>query len=63
LAKNGLPLKLLNMSEGLIGELSAILTEAAVKAIRSKKERIDTKILGDIDFIPPADRKWGHKRA
>jgi hypothetical protein len=62
LTENGLPLKLLNMSEGLIGELSAILDEAAVKAIRSKKERVDMKILNDINFIPPSDRKWGRKR-
>jgi Bacterial TniB protein len=62
LTESGIALKLLSMSEGLIGELSAILNEAAVKAIRSKKERINMKILNDIDFIPPSDRKWGKKR-
>lgn len=62
LTESRVALKLLNMSEGLIGELSAILNEAAVKAIRSKKERIDMKILNGIDFIPPSDRKWGGKR-
>lgn len=63
LTESRVALKLLNMSEGLIGELSAILNEAAVKAIRSKKERIDVNILNDINFIPPSDRKWGRKRA
>ena len=63
LTESRVALKLLNMSEGLIGELSSVLTEAAVQAIRMKKERIDMKVLGDINFIPPADRKWKAGRA
>ena len=46
------------MSEGLIGEVSAILTKAAVKAIASGKERIDLQLLEEIQFTPPSDRKW-----
>lgn len=51
-------LRLLSMSEGLIGELSTILTKAAIRAILTKKEKVDLKILSEIDFIPPAKRKW-----
>lgn len=48
--------KLLSMSEGLIGELSAILGKAAESAIRKRVEKIDLKILREIHWIPPSDR-------
>lgn len=53
-----LALKILSLSEGLIGEVSAILNKAAVKAILSGKERIDFRLLEEIQFTPPSDRKW-----
>ncbi len=53
-----LALKLLSMSEGLIGELSEILRLAAVKAIKTKKEQIDVQLLDHIRWVPPNDRKW-----
>ena len=53
-----LALKVLSMSEGLIGEVSAVLTKATVKAITSGKERIDLRVLEEIEFIPPSERKW-----
>ncbi|MFP5263371.1 MAG: TniB family NTP-binding protein [Blastocatellia bacterium] len=53
-----LALKILSMSEGLIGEISAVLISAAIKAIKTKKEIINLKILKEIDFVPPSDRKW-----
>jgi hypothetical protein len=58
LAEPTLALKVLSMSEGLIGEVSAVLTKAAVKAITSGKERIDLRVLEEIEFIPPSERKW-----
>lgn len=51
-----LALKLLGMSEGWIGELSALLTEAAVEAVRGGSERIDTKLLDTLDWVPPSKR-------
>jgi hypothetical protein len=53
-----LALKVLSMSEGLIGEISAVLTKAAVEAITSGKERIDLRVLEGIEFTPPSERKW-----
>jgi hypothetical protein len=53
-----LALKILSLSEGLIGEVSAILTKAAVQAIASGTERIDLRLLEEIQFTPPAERKW-----
>jgi len=53
-----LALKILAMSEGLIGEVSSILIKAAVKAITSGKERIDIRLLEEVEFVPPSERKW-----
>lgn len=49
-------MKLLSMSEGLIGELSDILSKAAEKAILTKKEKINRKLLTEIDWIVPSAR-------
>lgn len=57
LKETGMALKLLSMSEGLIGELSTILKKAATQAIKRKTERIDSKILKLIDWIQPSARK------
>lgn len=53
-----LALKVLSMSEGLIGEISAVLTKAAAEAITSGRERIDLRVLERIEFTPPSGRKW-----
>jgi len=45
------------MSEGYIGELSRLLIEAAVKAVKSGAERIDDKVLDAIRWAAPKDRK------
>lgn len=58
LSEKGIALKLLSMSEGLIGELSEILRLAAIKAIKSKKEMIDLQVLTQIRWVPPSERKW-----
>lgn len=61
LVEKSLALKLLSMSEGIIGELSALLTEATVKAIRNGTEQITAKLLDSIGWIQPSDRKWKAK--
>ena len=49
--------KLLSMSEGLIGELSAVLVKAAVKAIKSGDEQITVGLLNSLKWIPPSKRR------
>jgi hypothetical protein len=49
--------KLLSMSEGLIGELSAILVKAAVKAIKGGDEQITVSLLKSLKWIPPSKRR------
>lgn len=57
LVESKLAIKLLSMSEGIIGELSTILTNAAVKAIKSGKEQITLDLLNSIRWIQPSKRK------
>jgi hypothetical protein len=52
-----LAVKLLSMSEGLIGELSTILVKAAVKAIKSGDEQITVGLLNSLKWIPPSKRR------
>ncbi len=47
---------LLAMSEGWIGELSALLTEAAVLAVRTGHERIDAGLVDTLDWVAPSKR-------
>ncbi len=49
--------KLLGLSEGSLGELSVLLTAAAVYAVQSGAERIDAHVLAAIDWIPPSERR------
>lgn len=62
LAEPALGDKLLTKSEGWIGELSMLLTDAAVEAIRSGRERIDAKVLDRIEWVPPSSRRHAHRR-
>jgi len=57
LADEKLARKLLALSEGSLGELSVLLTSAAVYAVRSGTERIDAKVLAAIDWVPPSERR------
>lgn len=57
LAEASLALKILSMSEGLIGEVSAILEKAAIKAIKTGDECVNAKLLESIDWIQPSSRK------
>ena len=46
-----------SMAEGHIGELSKLLAEAAVLAVLNGSERIDAKLLKEVGWIGPSDRK------
>lgn len=49
--------KIYSMSEGCIGEIASLLVDAAVKAIETKQEHIDKKILDRIGWVAPSDRR------
>jgi hypothetical protein len=52
-----LALQILKMSEGTIGEIAAVLQRAAVHAIRTGGEHIDERVLNQVAFVPPSQRK------
>lgn len=49
--------RLMSMSEGHIGELSQLLSAAAVYAVQSGCERVDEKVLDAIRWTSPSQRK------
>jgi hypothetical protein len=49
--------RLHSMSEGYLGELSNLLTMAAVTAVESGAERIEGKLLEGLDWISPSGRR------
>ena len=49
--------KIYSMSEGYLGEISRLLVSAAVKAIETKQEHIDKKMLDRIDWVAPSERR------
>lgn len=49
--------KLLEMSEGIIGELATLLEKAAIYAIRTGGEQIDRRVLAAIDWVAPSQRR------
>lgn len=57
LVETELALKILSMSEGIIGEIDALLTAACVRAITSGGECITAKTLDAVKFIRPSERK------
>ena len=58
--QNDLALKILEYSEGYLGEIVAILKELAILAIRTGKERIDVSLFKELDWIPPSKRREVH---
>lgn len=52
-----LTVRLYNMSEGYIGELSRVLTEAAATAVQNETEQINHEVLDSIGWITPTERK------
>lgn len=59
LIQRPLATKLLALSEGSIGELASLLERAAVRAIRTGRERIDEDALDNIGWVAPSERKGG----
>lgn len=57
LTENSITMKLLVMSDGLIGEVARILELCSIEAIKSGEEKITKEILLNIDYISPQDRK------
>ena len=57
LHETSLATRLFSMSEGYIGELSRILTNAAVHAVVSGEECINAKTLDAIMWVSPSERK------
>lgn len=57
LHSTALATRLFSMSEGYIGELSRLLTNAAVRAVENGRERIDERTLREINWVSPSDRK------
>jgi hypothetical protein len=45
------------LSEGLLGEVAAIIKAAAIHEIRTKRERISLATLKAIDYTPPSGRR------
>lgn len=45
------------VTDGYIGEIAELLMRAAVKAIETKKERIDCRLLADLNWKPPLQRR------
>jgi len=57
LYENQLANKLYVMTDGYIGELSRLLSRAAVDAINSGEEKITKEILNRLDWVAPTERK------
>lgn len=57
LASPELRTRILQWSEGTIGEISALLVAAARAALRRGCERIDADILAAADYLPPTERR------
>lgn len=57
LAQQELASTLFAMSEGYIGELSRLLSDASALAINSGTEQISAKLLQQLDWTPPSRRK------
>ncbi len=49
--------QILVMSEGIIGEISSVLSRTAIEAIGNKQERITLKTLKSIKWVQPSERQ------
>ena len=57
LSEKAIATKLLYLSGGTIGELSQLLNNAAIWALKNNKEKIDLEALEKCGFVRPSDRK------
>jgi len=58
--QKNLTLKILEYSEGYLGEIVSILKELAVLAIKTGKERIDYSLFKELNWVPPSKRREIH---
>lgn len=49
--------RLIALSEGILGEIVALLVRSAEMAVRTGSERIDVAMLEAIDYLPPSARR------
>ena len=49
--------EILELSDGLIGDIVTICELLAIEAVESGKEKIERKMLGEIDYVPAHDRE------
>lgn len=63
LHETGLATKLFSLSEGYLGELSTLLTQAAVVAVESGQERIDIRLLDRLRWVSPSERRRQAERS
>lgn len=49
--------KILSASEGILGEILTIVTRAAVHAVETGAESITARVIDDIAYIPPSERR------
>lgn len=57
LISENLSIKILDLSEGTIGEITTVLTLAAIEAIKNGKEFIDIDLLKSINYVRPSERR------
>lgn len=53
--------KILDGSEGVLGEITSLVMQASVRAIQQGHEAIRVELLDDISFVPPAQRRHVHR--
>ncbi len=58
LTSKEIAIRILNLSEGVIGEISTLLKKAAILAIESSEEKITKEILDKVDYVTPSARKF-----
>lgn len=56
LSEKEIAMEILRMSEGILGEMAAVITEAAVYAVRHNQESITLTTLQSIDWVLPSKR-------
>jgi Bacterial TniB protein len=49
--------RLVGLSEGILGEIVALVVQAAEWAIRNGVEKIGTEVLDKVDYLPPSARR------
>lgn len=57
LHETSLASKLFSLCEGYLGELSHLLMDAAVYAVETGKEQIDVRLIDDLGWVSPSERK------